>query len=294
MFHSLFYFTLHVPGILFTVAVLTSIFTAEKSSIKTVPKEALLFTRIYYFPALIFAFIVFSFLVRPAAGNFLFTQYNSTGGYDFLKQASFADPFNARYHYERGLYFEKNGNLRTAVPFYENALKYDRLNCLYRLHLARAYSGLGDYAEADRNYALALRAAPYRAFTYSEYADFNLVKLNNVEKAQDMLAAAIRIEPYYAGASANLASIYWSQKNYGLALKEYDSIENAISIYTPVNDYERNLLFAPPGAIYRNKALLLMEMGKKNDSCSYYSRSLGLNMPPNAALEAYCGGSSSK
>jgi O-antigen ligase/tetratricopeptide (TPR) repeat protein len=289
LFHSMFYFTLHVPGILFTIAVLASVFAAEKYSIKTVSKEALLFTKIYYFPALIFAFILFSFVIRPAAGSFLFDRYRHTARYDYLAQASLAEPFNASYQYERGFYFEQSGNLRAAVPFFENALKYDRLNYIYRLHLARAYAGLGDITAAIKNYNMAIAANPYRAFTFAEFSDFYTGVLNDRENAEKLLTQALAIEPDYTGAMANLAVLYWSEKKYSAALKNYDSIIDIISVYTPLNSYEKTLLYAPAAGIFMNRALLLKDMNRKKESCADYLSSLASGGRRSAALDNYCG-----
>ncbi len=289
LFHSLFYFTLHVPGMLYTVAILASMITVEKYSLKTVPKEALLFTKIYYFPALLFAFIIFSFAVRPAAGEFLYSRYRHTGNYDFLRQASLAEPFNSVYPFEKGLYFEKNGNFRSAAPFFEASLKTDGLNYISRLHLARAYSALDDRAEALTNYNLALKANPFRAFTYSEMADFYLSKFEDITTAEALLVKALAAEPDYLEARANLAVIYRHEKKYAQALAEYDIIESALKTLVPLNSYEEAIVKIPAGAVFGNKALLLMELGRKKEAYAYYTKSILSGAPYNNMLDNYCG-----
>jgi len=78
---SMFHFHLHVPGIIMTAAVMAGMISREKYAIRTLPKEALFFTKIYYFPALIFIFTLLSLAVKPALSWYLSSQYEKTKNY---------------------------------------------------------------------------------------------------------------------------------------------------------------------------------------------------------------------
>ncbi len=290
LFHSLFYFTLHLPGILFTCAVLASFISEERYSIRTVSREALLFTKIYFLPALLLSFIIFFLSIRPAAAYFLYTQYSRSGNPDLLHNAALVDPLNSLYYFEKGLVNEKSGNLRGSIPYFERAVRLDRKNCIYMLHAARANAGTGDNVEALKYYNMAIEANPYRAFTYSELAGFYMTRLNDPEKAELNLKKSLEIEPMFLEAINNLALIYKSRKQYGAALLLYDKMDNIIRANTALDDYEKGILGIPYFSVLRSKAYLYAAQGMKKDACAWYLKSLADGGPGarTADLENYC------
>lgn len=290
LFHSFFYFTLHLPGILLTCAVLASFIAEERYSIRTVSREALLFTKIYYLPALLLSFILFFIAIRPAAAYFLNTKYLQHGNIDLIYDASLLDPLDSLYPFEKGLFYEKSGDLRTSIPYFERAFKLDRKNYIYSLHAGRANVGIGDYEEALKYYNFAISSNPYRVFSYSELAGFYYNYLNNDTKAEYNLQKAIEIEPYFLEGMNNLAAIYISQKKYESALLEYDKMEEIIHTEIATNDYEKEILGVSYFTVLQGKAITYLKNGKKSMACTEYQKALvlgGVNTR-NSELENNC------
>ena len=291
LFHSLFYFTLHLPGILLTCAVLASFIAEEHYSIRTVSKEALLFTKIYYLPALLLSFILFFFAIIPAAAYFLNTKYVQHGNIDLLYDAALLDPLDSLYPFEKGLYYEKSGDLRASIPHFERAFKLDRKNYIYSLHIGRANAGIGDYEEALKYYNFSIAANPYRVFSYSELAGFYYNYLNEETKAEYNLQKSIEIEPYFLEGMNNLAAIYFSQKKYASALLEYDKMEEIIHTKVASSDYEKELLGVSYISVLQGRALTYLKNGMKSKACTEYQKALilgGVNAR-NPELENNCG-----
>ncbi|MCE5299474.1 MAG: O-antigen ligase family protein, partial [Spirochaetia bacterium] len=288
--HSLVYFTFHLPGILYTTAILAALIMPQRSTFRTVSHEALIFTRVYYLPALILAFIIFSALIRPAAASRLFSSYRATGKTATLSSAMLADPLNASYIFETGRIFEDSGNLRAAAVYFDRALAFDPKNYIYRLHLARAYAGLDDITAAVDNYNLAIEANPYRAFTYSELANFYQLKTGDADKTRSLLEKAVELEPNYMEAMNNLALLLKKEKKYDESLKQYDKMEAVLKEVRPQNSYEWSLLYMPPGILYINKALTLNLAGRTQQACDAAAQALlngAVSLP--AELTKICG-----
>jgi O-antigen ligase/tetratricopeptide (TPR) repeat protein len=306
-FHSLFYFTLHLPGILYTSAILASMITTEKSSIRTVSREALLFTKIYYLPALLLSFIIFSIAVRPAVGHYLHSRYaganpsdRERGKYEAINSASLADPLNASYIDEKGMYFAARGNMRTSIPLFERALKFDSLNFIYSLHAARAYAGIGDRDEALRYYEHSISSSPFRAFTYIEEADYYLSSADSdpqysipltADKIEELVTKSVELEPDYLEARNFMAVIYSHRNNFSGALKEYDTMDSILASKKGATEDEMRLLTVPSYATALGRAIVYMDMRDRNNSCAWYGEALkrGSKQEEGLALSKYCG-----
>jgi len=288
--HSLFYFDFHVPGILFTCAVLASIISREKFSIKTVSKKSLLFTKIYFFPALLLAIILFITAIKPLAAHLLYTTYEKNGSFHSLQDASIMEPFNSRYSFEKGVYYESINNYPAAAASYIAALRYDRQNYIYRLHAARCFALLHDTEKTLYHYGLALKANPFRCFTYAELSSYYYLELDNRAKSKELLLTAVELEPNYLEARNNLALIYKQEKDYKNSLKQFDAAEETIESAIPISDYEKKMLEFPEYALYLNKASLLRDMEKYPESCYYYKKSYTLkkDSAASAALKELC------
>src|ERR1035437_812591 len=296
LFHSLFYFTLHLPGILFTCAVLASFISEERYSIRTVSRETLLFTRIYFLPALLLSCIIFFHAIKPAAAYFLYSKYQKSGNADLLYNASLIDPLNPVYFFEKGMFYEKNGNLRASIPYFERALKLDRKNYIYSLHAARANAGIEDYEDALKYYNLAIAANPYRAFSYSELGSYYFNSLNDAGKAELNFKKSLETEPLFLEGMNNLAVIYRSQKKLDAALSEYDKMEKILKTNTAADDYEKAVLGVPYYAVLGGRSFIYIEKGMKDAACAEYQKALsygGANAK-NTELEKYCGKASVK
>jgi tetratricopeptide (TPR) repeat protein len=306
-FHSFFYFTLHLPGILYTAAILAPMVTVEKKSIRTVSREALLFTKVYYLPALILSFIIFSMAIRPALGLYLYDRYaggnpsdRERGKYEAINSASFADPLNAAYIDEKGMYFAERGNMRTAIPLFERALKFDSLNFIYSLHAARAYAAMGDRDEALKYYEHSLAASPYRAFTYMEEASYRLSGADREgayslpltgDRIESLVKKSIELEPSYLEARNFMAVIYRRDKNFSGALGEYDTMDSILESKKGATPDEQRLLSIPPYATALGRALVYMDMGGKKDACFWYGEAMkkGSIEEQGLTLQKYCG-----
>lgn len=291
LFHSLFYFTLHLPGILFTCAVLASFIAEERFLVRTVSREALLFTKVYYLPALLLSFIIFFLAIRPAAAYFLYSKYEKTGNINLVYDASVVDPLNSLYFFEKGLFYEKNGNLRASIPYFERAIKFDRKNYIYNLHAGRANAGIGDYEEALKFYNSAIAANPYRAFSYSELSGFYFNYLRDSAKAELMLKKSLEIEPYFLEGMNNLALIYASENKFNEALLLYDKMDEIINTKIPANDYEKAVMGVPYYTVLTERSFIYMKKGLKKESCSDYLKARALGGVNTAVfeLENYCG-----
>ena len=306
-FHSFFYFTLHLPGILYTAAILAPMVTVEKKSIRTVSKEALLFTKVYYLPALILSFIIFSMAIRPALGLYLHDRYSDGnpanrehGKYEAINSASLADPLNAAYIDEKGMYFAERGNMRTSIPLFERALKFDSLNFIYSLHAARAYAAMGDRDEALKYYEHSLGASPYRAFTYMEEASYYLSSADmdgayslplTGDRIESLVKKSVSLEPDYLEARDFLAGIYADNNDFSQALAEYDAIDSISGSKTGATEYEKSLLAIPPYAAALGRGMAYMKMRDKKDACLWYDVALKKDCPAvrGAILSNYCG-----
>lgn len=276
VFHSLFDFNLHLPGIIFTLAILTALIIKEKSVIKTVPPEALIFTKVYYFPALILFVILASMAIRPGLSYILYNKFKKTSDSSFLKNANLVEPLNPNYLFEMGKIYENIKDNKSAFYLIKEALKYDRHNYIYPLHLARINIYFEKHNEAEKFYNLSLKFNPYRAFTYLEIADFYMKYYNDFEKAKNCYHKAIFLEPYFFIARNNLALIFKQEKNFDLAIKEFDFIENFIDNITPVTEYEKEITFFRKEVLFLNKANLYENMRKYDKVCLYYRKFLEL------------------
>lgn len=288
---SLFHFHLQVPGIIMTAAILAGMISREKYSIRTLPKEALFFTKIYYFPALIFIFILFSIAVKPAASWYLNSQYAKTKNYSFLSSGLQVEPLNPSYDFRIGLILEESSSFTDALARFKDSLRHDPRNYITLLHAARVSRNLGDYAGASDFYSLALSANPFRAFTMSETANFYITGMNNPDKAQEYLLKAINTEPNYAGARHSLALLRMQKGMYREALLEFDSIEEILTYNKPLTAFEKSLLDLPLETLFFNKAKLLNIMENFEESCYYYKKSYAIskNAETLEAMAVVCG-----
>lgn len=262
----------------------------EKYVLRTVRKELLLFTRISYFPALILAFLLFVFVLRPGLSRYLFGQYEKNKDYESLYNAYLAEQFNDKYLFELGKYFEGINDSKAAIFYLESALKYDRHNETYYLHMARIYTRMHMYKEAYSYYNLVLKFNPYRAFSYNEFAGFCYACLNDEDLAKKYLKIAVELEPYYFTARHNIAVLYRKDKNYDAAIAEYDKIEKNMPSANPINPLEKELVSFTVGDLYVNKASLLKDMEKYSESCYYYGRYFELTKDKKikAEMDAVC------
>lgn len=272
LFHSIFDIDWHVPGIIFTMAVLISFIIKEKAVIKTVP-EIQLFTKIYYFPALILAVILLTVAVRPGLSFLLFKNYEKNKDFNSIYNACLISPLNSKYLFELGNFYEQKNNYENALKYYLELQKYDKYNFLAPLHIARINIIKKNYDITLKYYKLSLLNNPFRAFTYAEIADFHFNNLNDINTAKQNYLKAIELEPNYLSARNNLANIYKIEKNYSSALEQYDYIEDVIDKLNPVTDYEKQLFFLPKEILYYNKANLYEKLKDYKKSCYYYSKS---------------------
>ncbi len=279
--HSMVDFNLHLPGIFFTAAALASIAVPEKGSISTLPKEALVFTKVHYFPALILTAVIFSMAIRPAVSYYAKQKWQKTAGISLLDMAILAEPFNADTLYQKGIYEEKTGKFKDALSCFEKASVYSKYHTLSLLHAARTGAKLNNPELAEEYYRLALKSNPYRAFTLFEYAGFLIDKTGGYTAAEGMLKTALEYEPNYAAARHNLALVYKAKGNPEGALKELNQVEFTLNSVIPRTDYETELLNFPDlHVLYFNKALILNQLGKKDEACDYLKEAVHINNNP--------------
>ncbi len=274
IFHSFFDFNLHVPGIIFTLAIISTLIIKEKNVIKTVPPEALFFTKVYFFPALILFVILVSIAIRPGISYLLYKKYNETKDFTYLQKASLVEPLNSKYLFETGKIYEATDNKKMAISFFKKALMYDKYNCIYPLHLARISILGGEIKEAEKYFNLSLKFNPLRVFTYAEIGDFYINNLKDFENAKNYYQKAIAIEPYFFTARNNLALIFKNEKNYDFALKEFNFIENFIDTLSPITEYEKQIIFFKKQILYINMANLYEEIKKYDKVCQYLKKFL--------------------
>ncbi|PKL92902.1 MAG: hypothetical protein CVV21_00735 [Candidatus Goldiibacteriota bacterium HGW-Goldbacteria-1] len=279
--HSMVDFNLHLPGIFFTAAALASIAVPEKGSISTLSKEALVFTKVHYFPALILTAIIFSMAIRPAVAYYAKDKWQKTAGISLLNMALLTEPFNANILYEKGLYAEKTGNFNEALACFEKVSIYSKYHTLSLLHAARVGSLLNKPLLTAEYYELAITANPYRVFTLLEYSNYLISKNNDFARAEALLSKAVEYEPNYASARHNLALIYRSKGDAESALKELNQVEFILTSVIPRTDYETELLNFPDiHILYFNKALILNQLGKKDEACEYLKDAAHLKKTP--------------
>jgi tetratricopeptide (TPR) repeat protein len=223
---------------------------------------------------------VFSFAVRPALAWYLSGRFDATKKYDYIADAAVLDPINPEHVFKIGLLLEENRMFRDAAARFEDALRHDPRDYIYLLHTARARAGENDLKSAFAYYDRALAANPYRAFTYSELANFYLKSQNDPATALVLFKKAVELEPDYAEARHSLALLFMHNGMNSEALAEFNAIEDILSANTPATDYEKALLSLPPEALYFNKASLLKNMANFTESCYYYRKSFEITKDP--------------
>jgi len=285
LFHSLFDFNLHDPGIFFTLAVVSAMVVKEKYFIRTVSRELLLFTRISYFPPLILAFLFFTIMIRPGISAWLFSQYEKSGNYADLYNAHLAEPSNDKYLLEISRYCAKANNSKAAIFYLERAMRYDSHNNVYSLEMARIYTRLHMYEKAAPYYEDAVKYGPYNAVIRDEAAGFYFTRLGDADKAQKYLEQAIYLEPYYFQAKNDLAVLFTVRKYYNAALAQYNDLESSMASVTPATPAEKSFMSYSMGTLCFNKAGLLKEMGNYSESCYYYGRYFDLTNDKNVLAE---------
>lgn len=273
-FHSLFYFTLHLPGIIIACAVLASMALKEEYSIATVTKEELLFKRIYFFPALIFAAVIFTAAIRPAVAHYYSKKYESTGALSHLNSALNAEPLNPLIHFMKGEHYSRDNSLTSALSSYVRSLEYDRQNAITLLKSARVSALLGMKDSAYGYYLAASKADPFRAFTFSETGNFVMFGLNDPSAAAVWYRKALEIEPNYNEARNNLALLYKQDGQYAEAIMELLTLESILLSAVALNDFDEAILDFPEDALYLNMASLREETGDFGLACSLYKKAL--------------------
>jgi hypothetical protein len=291
-FHSMFDFNLHLPGILLTSAVLASIVVEQRSAISTVTKEALVFTKVHYLPALILSAVLFSLAIRPAASTFMYTLYKD--GYSWaLEAASQAEPLNPAYTYETGLNYEKQGDCTKALAWFKKTSAYDSYNTDALIHSARSYACLGDLPSAREQYRLAVEANPFKAMTYEELGEFADDKLKDHSVAEDNMRKAVDLEPNFVRARFYLSQVYTQKGDYASALDQLNTAEYILNHTYPLNDQEKSLLEFPGiDLIYFSKALVYLNLKDHSSSCEYIKKaeSLKKNDVYSSFARKNCGG----
>lgn len=281
LFSSLFYNTLHSPGLLLTLAILTSMLSREKDSISTVPKEALFFVKIYYFLHLIFAFIIFSFIIRSAIGHFLIGYYDKTKNINYLENAITVEPLNGKYFFEKGILLEKAGIYKESFKNYKNAHNLDKKNYKYLQYLGRSMSYLNDIPSAIKFYKESIKYNPFNTFAYYELANLYFFKTNNLNNAKKYVIKSIEYEPKFISAKHLFASILKQEGNKIAALNQYNEIEKIMDKYTPETEYEKSLLDFPSEILYLNKALILKDIGNLKQALYYFKKYYELSKDEN-------------
>jgi O-antigen ligase len=274
---SMFHFHMHVPGMVMTAAVLAAMFAREKYAIRTIPKEALFFTKIHYFPALIFAFILLSIAVKPALSWFINDRYDKTKDYKYLAGGLLVEPSNPSYNFRIGLILEESSSFKDAIGRFKDSLAHDPYNYITLLHAARVSRNLGDYPAALKYYSFSLEANPYRVFTLSETANFYRSALNDPATAESYFLKAVSLEPNYTEARHSLALLRMQRGLYREAMMDFDAVEEILSSGSPLTPYEKSLLSLPLDALYYNKATLLKTLENFEESCYYYKKSYGIS-----------------
>ncbi len=270
---SCFFFnTFHQPGLIFTFAILAAMLSIEKKSIPTIPKESLFFIKIYYFVQLIFAFLIFSFLIRAPIGNFLFEQYKKNGNIKYLGYSITVDPLNAKYYFEKGAIFENNGLYEQALKNYIMASKLDKKNYQYYHASGKILIILGDYSSAIKYFEISIKYNPYNIFAYYELSNLYFQKLNDSQNAKKYIIKALEYEPYFVPAKNLFALILKQEGDKIQALNQYNEIEKILNEQTPQTEYEKSLLDFPVEILYLNKALILKDTGNTKEAIKYFEK----------------------
>lgn len=267
-----FYNTLHFPGMLITFTVFVSMLSKEKSSIPTIPKESLFFVKIYYFIHIIFSFIIFNFIIRPAVGDLLNTYYERTKNTKYLEYAITIEPLNPKNIFKKGILLEKNKFYEDAIKNYEKVILIEKNNFNYYLSLGRCFYYLNNIETSIRYYEKAIKYNPYNIFTYYELANIYILKLNNLNVAKNFLIKALEYEPNFLKAKHSLAQILKQENNYIAALNQYNEIEEKINKLQPQTQYEKSLLDFPVEILYLNKALIFRDLKNFDQAILYLKK----------------------
>jgi len=286
-FHALFDFNMHLPVTLFTCAVLASFITREEDLISTVPKSAMMFTRVYYFPALLLTTLMALTVVRPALSKFYYDDFKKTSGMLSITNAADSEPVRSSLAldaYRTGALYKDQSGLK----YLSNALYFDRFNSTVLLNAARLQASYNNRAGALEYYNQAKKSDPYRALIYSEEAGFQLERGGNSLSARNLLEHAVYLEPNFIPARINLSSLYMQNKEYKAALEQLDEAEFSMNSFMPLTPYEENLMKLPSrGLLYNNKALVLKALKHDSEACDYSRKAVieGMPKPPIAGCK---------
>ncbi len=278
-FHALFDFNMHLPVTAFSCAVLASFITREEEIIRTVPKSAMMFTRVYYFPAFLLTLLMALTVLRPAVSNYYYENYKKTSDIVSITNAAEAEPVKSLFSleaYKASMLFKKN----SFEDYLSNALYFDRFNSSALLSAARLQAVNNNKAAALEYYKMARKADPYRALIYSEEAQFCIEKTGNSPAARSLLEQAVSLEPNFIAARINLSSIYMQNKEFKAALEQLDEAEFSMNSFVPITPYEEALMKIPsPGLLYNNKALALKALNHQSEACEYSKKAMKEGMP---------------
>ncbi len=200
-------------------------------------------------------------------------------------------------YYDLGNYYTRRGDLRTAISFYDTALKLEPRAVPAMVNQSMAYTRLGDGKNSETTLQKALKTAPDSAVT-----NFNMGLLkagqNDMNGARKYLEAALKYDPKMAEAAYNLcivlakgrmneaiaycsraAKLRPQEPKYVYTLGFFqqkkgntsDAVNTLAALITEQPDYFDAYLLL--GEIYEKE-------GRKSDAEDIYNRALALERAP--------------
>ena len=119
-----------------------------------------------------------------------------------------AKPDFARGLNNAALIYQRSGDMKRAIEYFNRAARSDPYNPEVRSNLGFIYQKLGEYDRAEPNYLKALELSPANSDFHANYGTL-LVKLGRTEEAAREFTRAVELDPRNHRALNNLGSIYF-------------------------------------------------------------------------------------
>ncbi len=161
----------------------------------------------------------------PARGLFLLgSAYAAVNDFErgvtTLRACCERDPRNAGYRYQLARLLSASGVTNEAVKEYTTLLLIDSLFAPAHFHLGLLSFDRRDFASAIPHFLGVLGSQP-RDYLAHHYAGLCYANLDSVETAKGFFAASMDLNPRYAPALTQLASLYYRGSDYRQALRLY-------------------------------------------------------------------------
>lgn len=179
------------------------------------------------------------------------------------------NPFHSEALYRRGKLYLKQKEVFKALEDFSAAIVADSTMGLYYRERAELLFDLREYPDANRDFEKAIAMKTADSFTYFSYAS-SLSWSGNSKYAHEICDTMITLWPDKLAGQYQKGMIYYEEKSYKKALKQFDTLVKKES---------------DNSSYHYMRGLTLEKMGKNRDALRSFERSLELNPNSRSAQE---------